>query len=818
MGRRKGTKGQEGLIAVAVVVGAVVWVISLVPVEIWYGLGVLLVLAFVGWVAQKFKKASPPTAPSQAPAAAPAVQSKAEQPWPFATAPLASSSKHRSPRHVDEDVPVSVGPAPAQHASRQEYSLPAPPKRGKQAATWIPAGESVTVAGVEIPGGMVYVGRKLPTPHVGTDPCLIDPSLQVARSGDYTERKFSYWPNYANLEPDARRAYLNWLAGGRSDPNADIGYVFLFFYGLERRAIVDTAADPALKKAEWPGIANELRRLLEIYGAKSDSFNGYGSRLLEWVSLAEKEDRLYEQPVPPFAKGYELPFYVRLALGQTARDSAPVPGHLALAWVRLGPEFQLRTAATRCPLEFDRLFLQNYEAIHGAGLILGKNKTKLKLAYRPASAGFRGYNELSLTVEETPDVTVIKGPIKKLTEVIEKASAQLDPFSRALGKNPGTGDSLEAFVYLPLVAWPEKSRSTLEAMRTRIATGTVSVEYEKLLGYFGFKGTLTKEKAALFAGALESGGIGIEPDLLAGAKPPKPDDKVVLFGCESSDAAGRTKGAYVMAALTLQLASAVAAADGDFSSDEASHLRRAIQSWNHLPPAQTRRLLAHLELLRIAPASLTTLAKKLEPLEPAVKQTLAGFMATVAQADGNVSPSEVKMLERIYKALGIEAKQVFSDVHAAATGAIPANATPASPSSKQPATTGFTLDKERIAALQRDTERVSSLLANIFVEAPPELAAAPAVHAVEAEPAKPADEPAGLVGLDDAHATLARTLLTRSKWSRADLQDIADDLDLMLDGALERLNEAAFDTHDMPFFEGEDPVTINAEFLEKVHA
>ena len=32
-------------------------------------------------------------------------------------------------------------------------------------------------------------------------------------------------------------------------------------------------------------------------------------------------------------------------------------------------------------------------------------------------------------------------------------------------------------------------------------------------------------------------------------------------------------------------------------------------------------------------------------------------MATVAQSDGAVSPAEVKMLERVYKALGVEPKR-----------------------------------------------------------------------------------------------------------------------------------------------------------------
>lgn len=117
---------------------------------------------------------------------------------------------------------------------------------------------------------MVYVGTNLPTPFGTNDPCLIDPSKPVAHVGDYTERQMGYWPSYSQIAPEARRAYLNWLGGGRKDPEADVGYVFLFFYGLERRVIIDGAKDDSAR-GEWPEIAAELRRLLAIYGEKSGS-------------------------------------------------------------------------------------------------------------------------------------------------------------------------------------------------------------------------------------------------------------------------------------------------------------------------------------------------------------------------------------------------------------------------------------------------------------------------------------------------------------------------------------------------------------------
>ncbi|MFX9934726.1 tellurite resistance TerB family protein, partial [Acinetobacter baumannii] len=81
-----------------------------------------------------------------------------------------------------------------------------------------------------------------------------------------------------------------------------------------------------------------------------------------------------------------------------------------------------------------------------------------------------------------------------------------------------------------------------------------------------------------------------------------------------------------------------------------AHLRAQVQSWAHLTPNHVRRLLAHLHLLMTTPASLTALRKKLEPLDAGAKETIAAFMTTVAQSDGDVSPTEVKMLEKVYKA------------------------------------------------------------------------------------------------------------------------------------------------------------------------
>ena len=740
---------------------------------------------------------------SVAPKAPPSMSTAPSRPSP--TAPALPR------RFVDDDTPVPVATKePLKPESFAIPPAPAHPHAQTGPGRWIPPGENVVVAGSLINGGMIYVGKQLKAHSGSTDPCLVNPGLSVASQANVSEREFGYWPTYSELTPRARRAYLSWLAGGRRDPEADIGYVFLFFYGLERRAIVDGLKDEQAQR-DRPAIAHELRRLLVIYGEKSFSFKRYASELLSWLEVSHYSKTLYNEPVPSFPTTFEVPLYIRLALGLASVDGVPVPPHLALAWARLDPASYLRTSATRCAEQFDKLFLQQYTETFKPGIVLPRNKTKLKLVYQPASAGFRGVNEIKLTFGDTPDVTVLTAPQKQLKKIVDAVTDQLDPYSRYLGRNPDSPNALEGLLLLPPTVWPDGAEDALKALQGRVAGGFVVMKLQELLDLFQAKTALNKERAVTLAKTLETVCIGMEPDILGGARTPKGEDHVVLYSSSESNVVSARTAAYQAATLTLQLASAVASSDGEFSEHEMTHLSGQVQAWSHLTSGESSRLLAHLRLLAVEPVSLTSLKKKLDPLDAKSKETIAAFMAAVAQADGTVTPAEVKMLEKVYKTLGLDSKKVFTDVHAAAAGSSPQLGV-----STLPAAKGFQLDPAKIAALQKDSERVSELLAGIFKEeTPPTVSVAiPETEAPEVE----AVTTSGLFGLDDAHSAFARMLLSRPQWTREELLDVSSDLDLMLDGALEHINEVSLDTHDIPFTEGDDPIDVNPEILEKLEA
>lgn len=714
--------------------------------------------------------------------------------------PASATAPHASRSRPAADEFYSAGRS--SNPTTPNYVLPKAPKE-VGTGQWVPPGEAVCVANVTLPGGMVYVGAQLDAPNGRTDPCLINGLLPVASAGDCRTRQMGYWPSYAEASPSERRAYLTWLSEGRSAPDCDIGYVFLFYYGLERRIIVDSSREDAAK-GDWLAIVRELRRLLAIYGEKSGSFRHYAGKLLSWIELDGTPRGLYEKPVPEFPRSYELPPYVRLALGQASADRAPVPAPLALAWVRLAPDYGLRTAATRCPEEFGRLFTTRYLDDFGPGLVLPKNRTKLRFVYRAASAGLMG-TTVSMEFGDVPDVSALTRPIKTLTALADRCTDQLASYSRLRGRNPSLVDSLECRVLLPAAAWPTEDRTKLDALIARVQSAAVMLTLRELEASLGGAGQpLTRKGVRNLAQFLEAVDVGMEPNVLCGARTPQPGGNIVLFGQLARDAKVGGGAEYQTAALTLQMGSALAMADGKFDEREMKFLRGKIDEWERLTLAERRRLHAHLQLLLADPPTLTGLKKKLEPLSMAARKSIAAMMVTLARSDGFVSPDEVTLLEKIYKALGIEPQRVFGDVHAAGTGGDLASAT------KEPES-GIHLDADRIAVLQQDTARVSALLTEIFTE---ELDQEPE----ESAEAPSNDQPTLLPGLDEPHAAFARLLLTRPQWARTELEDAAADLGLMLDGALEQINESAFDVLDAPLCEGDDPIDVDTELLEKIEA
>lgn len=699
---------------------------------------------------------------------------------------------HRSAAEVN----LKVAPRPVDTSSTHGST--------GSAAEWLSGGRSAMVHGLST-GDFVYIGRGLATLDAsGFEPSLIDPALPVDPEANITGEGVTYWPSYSGISPSSRRAFLQWLGGGRTDPNMYIGYVFIFFYGLERR-VYEFVRGLGSSSEEIVAIATEVVRLLDLYGDKSGSFDGYAAGLIDF--LLALEPRVRTVAWRGRRRQYGPSTHLKIALGELSVAGRPVPAALALDWVR--STAPLGRPAARCPQEFELLFHVRYANAFGEGLVIEPNKQFVDLSYRPASAGLR---PLTVSDRRVPDVTQLTRPAEKFVEIARSCSGSLEPFSRYLGKNPNGRNSLAATALLPdelIEGIPSADATSLGSLvSSRLnENGRADLAAAELLTFARLSRAdrVTRAEAMQLTQALEKLGYGIEPDVRLGGPPFQVDGRVVVFR-RLPDCPSAASEEYSTAALMMRLAAVVSTVDG-ISAAEREVLQAHIEQRLTLTAGERQRLDAHLAWLLESGPAMTGLKKRLEGIPNEKRDAIARLLIEVAAADGHVDPREIKALEKIYDLLELSRADLYRNVHAlqgsdepvAVVEASPAKAY-AIPSQAVRSVSGLDMDRVRLTIAQ--TRQVSTLLSNIFVDEASTQATPTVFHA---------SVDSNTIGsLDAAHSELFRRLIGRPTWSRDDVESIAGELSLMTDGALETLNDFAYATVDEPLWEDDDPIVINA--------
>ncbi len=719
--------------------------------------------------------------------------------------------------------PMSAGsPAPA---PTSPVAQPMKAPKGRGSITWVPAGQSVAVMGQSLPGGLLYVGSgALADNGYSIEPALIDPKLPVQwKRADHDAASLDYWPSYDGLTTGQRAGYLQWLIDGRNRPNAPVGFVFLYFYGLERRFLVDLGSNSDHPEARL--IADEVRRLLDIY-RDNRSFEAYASGLLGLIEVVAA--RTAHLSVPDWVSTsyqWEVPPVIRVGLGRYAAASQPIPAQWALTLLRLHPESYLRTPATRCQSEFDELFRQRYRQRFGDGMVVQAPKARVELEYRAASTGLRG--DYGVRLDDVPDICAITGPINKLKDLAADCTDALDAYSRFLGRNPdGAGDP-EAVGLLPDELMETHGGPVLENLRgwARTVDDAHSVPVDDVVERWspGREKKLTKKDAVALAGILGKVGIGIEPDVRFGGRTPALGSTAVVFPLSES-APSAPSAAYSAASVLVHLTAVLASSDGTVSNDEREHLADHLEAALGLDTDECVRLDAHLAWLTADKPSLAGVKRRLEGLEERRRQAIAHFLVDVAAADGVVSPDEITTLTKLYKLLGLDENEVYRVVHALGTDAGPVTVRQADDGAPrhaipEPSTApqSVALDPAKVQARLAETATVAALLADIFTEDEP----TPTVETATQTPPPMLDGSQGTVvdGLDAAHSALADQLRGQASWPRTAAEDLATTLGLpLLAGALDRINEAAMDLCGEPLIEGDDPLELNDYAAQELFA
>lgn len=718
-------------------------------------------------------------------------------------------------------------PLPAQ-ADRVAVVAPKNPQAARRApARWVSPSETVVVQGSQIAGGLFYLGDFVQLDdRRTTDQYAINPKLSAsAARPDIEGSSMPYWPSYAGITPAARKAFINWMAEGRSSRAYGVGHVFLFFYGLEHRAFIDPDS------ASLPALIEEVERLLIIY-ADNNSFRGYATRFLSYARIAADIPITPPTPSSERAVSSEMDVATRLHLGRVLQQKGALGPDDALLWVLAIPDVYLRTPAVRCFDEFGRLFRYRFNERYPNGLAL-RASGNISLSYKAASNAFEV--PIAGSHERYPDICQVLGKAQDdLKRMVQECTDELDSFSRFVGRRPDFRESMQAALLLPepLQRDPADGRIHLFGQKMHRSMGEhkrASTKMRNMLEAAGFdmpaNGKVTPGLADQLGSALDRIDIAIEPDRRYGSGVPQLDDQVIIFKADGGGKVDAERPGYRAVKAQVEVAVLAAAADGDASADELKRVVAGVREAPGLSPIEQARLIAYAATVFNSPPKQDRVMRKLGERSPEERTVIADAALAIIAGNDSVDTGEVRFLERLHKALGLPKERVYSALHRASPpqGAdepvpisqeiraegvpIPVSEKPptALPESTKPeaeATPALTIriDAARLARTQRETQTVSALLANIFEEdvpSPPEPAAVAPVAM------------GSLDGLDAAHTELVELLEIRGSLPRSEFEQRAKDLKLLPDGAIERINDWAFDRFEEAIIEdGHDVVMV----------
>lgn len=729
----------------------------------------------------------------------------------------ASNSPSSTPPHaslVSNETLVTLRIGVSAQAPARVFALPVKqPSPVPAGYRWVRAGEEIKVHGFSISKGLLYYGEPYRgVAHGSFDSAegVIDPVLPAIRNEGGPERFLNRCFSYVAISPDQRFRYLEWLsngANGRDEPE----FGTLYFLGLERRLLLLAAeAESDASDQERAEIICEISRLNDLFRGTTPTFIYYGPRLIEFLSAKSLVSESTRKLSPAWERSFELPVTFLYGLGCFLRDKAPIPFEWALRWAYLEPSIYLRTPATRCVQEFEAAFAHTYRTHFGSGLVVPPNKTILKIKYAPLWYLHEGLGT-EYVFAGIPDVRALTAQQLSLREIVDESTAMLDAYSRLIGRSPAKAGTLEAYMALPQALWPTNAKEQFGRLQASFAEALSPVSYQMLLEQLGCVEDAASGKVVDLARNLVKVSIGFEPDVLAGARRPKSSDLVVLFPLSTQADSDRTSSQYKKASLMVALYACVALADGHASESELEAVDKSISLWTHLHADLRTRLRAQYRLQVHQPATVASLKTKMTSLASDERIQFALSMSSLANTDSCVSPEEVRLLEWIYRTLELEPQLLYSHLHVGnsrSESSISPFQSPEGPNGHK-----VILDKRRINEVQRETDVVSEMLASVFVE---EEADSP-----ELSPQGESDESVSisgdgpyLPGLDQALCGFLKFLMQKPEWARTDLLDAASQMQIMLDGALERINEASLDFSGEPLIEGDDPIFVQQNILE----
>lgn len=644
----------------------------------------------------------------------------------------------------------------------------------------------------------------------------IEKNLPVDESVIEQIGALGYWPRYENMTPSQRGNYLHWLATGKQEQLDDIGYAFVYFYGLERRVLID-GDDVNL-------IIPEVVRLLRRY-SESRSFNGYLSRFIAFAaartgpkSISKDIFTLY--PEQALLNGYSEDL-LAVILCWFYQNNLPLTARWAFEVARQDVRTTRSVVIDRVPEQFMSLFMQKYHDRFGEGMMLKVADRDRLLEYHPASPSLLElrYSSSGWAPVRIPNVLGVQSQFVQLVQIWNTCVEELRGYSRVVGKGVDI-TTREAWEALPPALRKDVDHPDAplwDAVVTKHAhdDGFSLAPLAKFAEIQGFeqRERLTPTQSRALAQTAEDLGFAIAPDARITGRGYAWTAEVVLFR-QGGGAAMQRKSGYLAAACMLELGMVIAGADGTVDQEEIARIEHFLEDQFRLSSDESRHLKAYGLLLNKNPPSISSLSKPLRSALSSDQRELIGkYLVGVAAANGIIERKENAALKRIYKALEIDVSALDTllaqsrksiskpvEVQAEHPGTRAGETIPMR--EQQPE--GISIDYEALTRIMAETAEVSRVLGQVLCETESEtresdsvVTTNPPVGSDLITSATHANLPFSdeqLAALDIRyHAPLAE-LLIQQVWSSDEFAVIAKRHKIMPLGMLDAINSWADET------------------------
>lgn len=743
----------------------------------------------------------------------------------------------------------------------------------KQLAEWVGPLDAHEVHERKIPHGFYYLSDddrfsdEKENPAVVNESKDVSPPIRVSsKSTFYKDDTLSYWPSYNKISPKCRGAYLDWLASDRNSAETPLGYVFIYFSGLEYRVINE---NDKITNSEYIAIYKEVIRLYAIYGSNY-SFGKYSSSFVNYLrALREPLISAYDTqyPIENTKLRNQLSPSIEMRVARSIANNKPISPGLAWLWLRRCSGYSLKTPYDRLTNEFKTLFCLTYEKEHPAGIETRNNGSALHMVYDPSNFAVA---RVMYPFKDFPNPSTFVIQMRKLTGIAERTNKQLEPVSRYLGKAGTSKNDLEAIIIMPraiveqMVSEENSLVSEVKDWAQTVADSnngltTTDTLWETLKQPLDAEAVTTAKDNKVFQKEsrnlvllLDALGFGVAPDKRYHKEDMNKFEPLVVFK-------GAHSGEYVYseefddAKSVISLAATIAKSNQGKNEDgenkvmdidkTAKSIMASIEKNIEIEYSQKPSLYAY---------TLWRLSNKDEGVKLTPKKdhfrvigngaATADLIITTAFSDNIFNKHRIAKAEKVYAYLGCDKTALPSLIHRLQTTGTANNGE----------RKGSGLDFDKLKQYESETRSSANILNTVFADTNDTTKSNSVLNAesnptaddinmpaedysildnneviptayeeketiLETDTTSTDDNDALIIdGLDVAHSSLYNQLIEKEVWSTSDVEAMCQSLDLMLSGAIETINDWSFDNIDAAVVEEDDDIVIDHDSVEEL--